>query len=71
MYRWIEQNRPELTGRVVFTASNGDSTEAGAEIRASLKSSGCPIVSKPFAIEHLWDAVQKVLAAEASSPLKR
>jgi PAS domain S-box-containing protein len=71
MYRWIEQNRPELAGRVVFTASSGDTAEAGAEARASLMSSGCPIVSKPFAIEQLWDAVQKVLAAEVSSPLKR
>ena len=67
MYQWIEQNRPELCGRVVFTASNMRDAEASD----SLRKSGCPVVSKPFAIEQLWDAVQKVLTAEVSSPLKR
>ena len=67
MYQWIEQNRPELCGRVVFTASNVRDGEASD----SLRKSGCPVVSKPFAIEQLWDAVQKVLTAEVSSPLKR
>ncbi|MGH9712133.1 MAG: ATP-binding protein [Candidatus Acidiferrales bacterium] len=67
MYRWIEQNRPELAARVVFTASNGENAEAGSW----LKNSGCPVVSKPFAIEQLWNAVQKVLAVEVSSQLKR
>jgi two-component system NtrC family sensor kinase len=67
MYQWIEQSRPELSGRVVFTASSGRDGEASA----SLRKSGCPVVSKPFAIEQLWEAVQKVLTAEISSPLKR
>ena len=67
MYQWIEQNRPELSGRVVFTVSNGNDGEASA----SLQKSGSPVVSKPFAIEHLWEAVQKVLTAEVSSSLKR
>jgi PAS domain S-box-containing protein len=67
MSQWIEQNRPELSGRVVFTASNGSDNEASA----SLRKFGSPVVSKPFAIEQLWEAVQKVLAAEISSPLKR
>jgi PAS domain S-box-containing protein len=67
LYQWIEQNRPELSGRVVFTASNGRDDQASA----SLLKSGCPVVPKPFAIEQLWDAVQKALTAEVSSPLKR
>ena len=67
MYQWIERNRPELSGRVVFTASSGRDDEA----TASLRQSGCPVVSKPFAIEQLWEAVQKVLTAEVSGPLKR
>jgi two-component system NtrC family sensor kinase len=66
MYQWIEQNRPELSGRVVFTASNGCEEEASAP----LQKSGCLVVSKPFAIEQLWEAVQKVLGAEVSSSIK-
>jgi two-component system NtrC family sensor kinase len=67
MYRWIEQNRPELSPRVVFTASNG----RDGEETAALRKSGCLIVPKPFAIEQLWDAVQKVLTTEVAGPLKR
>jgi PAS domain S-box-containing protein len=67
MYQWIEQNRPDLSGRVVFTASNGREGEASA----TLRNSGCPVVAKPFAIEQLWEAVQRVLTAEVSTPLKR
>jgi PAS domain S-box-containing protein len=65
--RWIEQNRPELSGRIVFTASNAREGEASAGFR----NSGRPVVPKPFAIEQLWEAVQKVLTAEASTPLRR
>jgi len=65
-YRWIEQNRPELAPRVVFTASHAPENEASA----ALRDSGCPIVSKPFAIEELWSAVQKVLSAEVPSPVR-
>jgi PAS domain S-box-containing protein len=67
MYRWIEQNRPELSGRIVFTASNAREGEASAPLR----NSGCPVVPKPFAIEQLWEAVQKVLTAEVSAPVRR
>jgi CheY-like chemotaxis protein len=67
MYQWIEQNRPELSDRVVFTASSGRDGEASTLLRKS----GCPVVSKPFAIEQLWEAVQKVLTAEVSSPFRR
>ena len=67
LFRWIEQNRPELAGRMVFTFSNG----AGEQASVWLRKSGCQFVSKPFAIEELWTAVQKVFVAEDSSLLKR
>jgi PAS domain S-box-containing protein len=67
LYQWIEQNRPELSGRIVFTASNAREGEAGTGFR----NSGRPVVPKPFAIEQLWEAVQKVLTAEASTPVRR
>jgi two-component system NtrC family sensor kinase len=67
LYRWIEQNRPELSGRVVFTASNRQDDEASTLLRKA----GCPVISKPFAIEQLWEAVRNVLAAEVPSPAKR
>jgi len=66
-YRWIEESRPELAARVVFTASHARENEASAALRKS----GCPVVSKPFAIEEFWTAIQKVLAAEVSSPVRR
>jgi signal transduction histidine kinase/CheY-like chemotaxis protein len=66
-YRWIDQNRPELAARVVFTVSNADNGGAAS----ALGNSGCAIVPKPFAIEDFWKAVRKALRAEASAPLKR
>jgi PAS domain S-box-containing protein len=66
-YRWIEENRPELAPRVVFTASHARENEASS----ALRNSGCPVVAKPFAIEDLWSAVQKVLTAEVPSPIRR
>jgi len=65
-YRWIVESRPELAARVVFTASHARENEASAALRKS----GCPVVSKPFAIEEFWTAIQKVLAAEVSSPVR-
>jgi two-component system NtrC family sensor kinase len=67
LYKWIEQNRPELSGRVVFTASNRNEGEAGAMFRKA----GCPIISKPFGIGEFWETVANVLAAEAPSTVKR
>jgi two-component system, NtrC family, sensor kinase len=63
LYRWIRQHRPELASRVVFTMSNA---RDGRESEA-IRSSGCTVVQKPFAIEDFWNAVQKVLAVEVSS----
>lgn len=66
-YRWIEQNRPELAARVVFTASHARENEASAALRKS----GCPVIPKPFAIEELWSAIQKALSAEVSTLIRR
>jgi DNA-binding NtrC family response regulator len=67
LYSWIEQNRPELSGRVIFTASNRQDAEASTFLRKA----GCPVISKPFAIERLWEAVRNVLVAEVPNPVKR
>lgn len=66
-YRWIEQNKPELAPRVVFTVSNAHDVETGS----SLRRSGCAIVQKPFAIEDFWKAVRNALRAEVPAPVKR
>lgn len=67
LYRWIELNRPELAGRVLFTLSNGTDSAASTALRKT----GCAVVRKPFAIDELWSAVQKLLAAEVPAPIKR
>jgi len=67
LHRWIEQNRPELAGRLLFTLSSG--TDGAAT--AALKKTGCPVIRKPFAIDELWIAVQKLLATEVPASIKR
>jgi PAS domain S-box-containing protein len=67
LFHWITENRPELSPRVVFTVSNARDGEASEALRRS----GCPVVSKPFAIEAFWNAVKKVLSAELRAPLKQ
>src|SRR5271170_4521469 len=62
LYRWIKDNRPELASRVLLTASNAG--DAAAEI---LRSSGCPVLAKPFPVEELTRAVQSVLSAPVPS----
>lgn len=67
LFQWITKNRPELAGRVVFTVSNARDGEAGEALRRS----GCPVVSKPFAIEAFWKAVKTALSAEVPATVKR
>lgn len=65
--RWLDKNRPELSARILFTASNaGDSGPDSA-----LRNSGLPFLPKPFGIEDFWNAVQSLLRADVSAPLKR
>jgi PAS domain S-box-containing protein len=65
--RWLEQNRPELSARILFTTSNAG--DAGPD--SALRNSGLPILPKPFAVEDFWNAVQSLLRADAPAPLKR
>jgi two-component system NtrC family sensor kinase len=67
LYRWIEQNRPELTGRVILTSSSIRDPNV-AELQQRF---GCPLLAKPFAVQDFWKAIQNVLAAEAPASLKR
>jgi hypothetical protein len=67
LYRWIRRHRPDLASRVVLTVSN---SRDGRESEA-VRSSGCPVVQKPFAIEDFWAAVQRVLTLEVSSVPRR
>jgi len=65
LYRWIEQHRPDLAARVVFTASNPDDDFADAGRKA-----GCQVLAKPFAVEEFSRAVQTVLASPVPSVSK-
>lgn len=60
LLRWIRKNRPDLAARIVFTLSTAHESAAAEAIR----SSGCTIIQKPFALEDFWGAVQRVLAPE-------
>ncbi|HTP42938.1 MAG TPA: ATP-binding protein [Candidatus Acidoferrum sp.] len=66
LYRWIEANRADLAGRIVFTVSNA----RDGEISAALRNSGCSILEKPFSIESFCGTVLKTLRAEIPSPAK-
>ncbi len=65
LYRWIKENRADLTMRVVFTASN-----AGDSAAHILRNSGCHVLAKPFPVEEFCRSVQSVLAAPVPSVLR-
>jgi PAS domain S-box-containing protein len=67
LYRWIEENRSELAGRIIFTVSNA----RDGEISGTLRNSGCSILEKPFSIDSFCGTVLKTLHSEAPAPLKR
>ena len=62
LYRWIKENRGDLATRIVFTASN-----AGDSAAHILRSSGCPVLAKPFPVEEFCRIVQLALATPVSS----
>ena len=66
LYRWIEQNQPELAGRVIFTVSPGCENE----LKRTLRKSSCQFLRKPFQKEQILDAVQKMLDLEISAPVR-
>jgi len=60
--RWIEENRPELALRIVFTSSH-----SGDGLLDLFRKSGCQFLRKPFSIEKLSEAVQTALAVPVPS----
>ncbi|HWF39723.1 MAG TPA: ATP-binding protein [Candidatus Acidoferrales bacterium] len=60
LYSWIEQNRSELSSRVIFTASSRQDPDA---IDLPTRC-GCALLTKPFRSEDLLSGLQKVLAIE-------
>jgi two-component system NtrC family sensor kinase len=62
LYRWIKENRADLAARIIFTASN-----AGDSAAHILRSSGCPVLAKPFPVEEFCRTVQSVLAGPVTS----
>jgi PAS domain S-box-containing protein len=66
LYRWLEENRTELAGRIVFTVSNA----RDGEISATLRNSGCAILEKPFSIDLFCSIILKTLRAEVPAPAK-
>jgi PAS domain S-box-containing protein len=64
LYHWIEQNCPDLAGRVIFTSSFAVEDQ---KTRA-LKKSGCQILVKPFQIEEFCRIVRSVAAGSVHSP---
>lgn len=63
--RWIEENHPELAGRIVFTSGAADNDPSQFRRRP-----GCQVVAKPFRIEEFSTAVQNVLNAPVPSASK-
>ncbi|HTR46928.1 MAG TPA: ATP-binding protein [Verrucomicrobiae bacterium] len=57
LWRWIQGSRPDLALRVVFTTS-----QPAGHLEKVFQKSGCAVLTKPFPIEKLAEAVQSVLA---------
>ena len=65
LYIWIEQNRPDLAPRVIFTASSRHDSDT-IELPSRC---GCPLLTKPIRVEDFWHALHKILATELSGSL--
>jgi PAS domain S-box-containing protein len=52
-YRWLEENRPELTDRIIFVTGDTLGPAAGR----FLARSGAPMVEKPFTPADIWRVV--------------
>lgn len=64
LYEWVQQNRPELARKVVFTMSDAATDSASSALREA----GVSCVQKPFEVETFWGAIQRTLReAEAAS----
>jgi two-component system NtrC family sensor kinase len=67
LYRWIEQSRPQLVARVIFTASDAHD----GEFSAAMRKAGYLFVSKPFGMEEFWRVVQTALRSDTPNPVRR
>ena len=63
--RWIERHHPELGPRVILTSS-----QPGERPTEDFSNLGCRILTKPFPIEQLSEAVRAVLAVPVASVSK-
>jgi PAS domain S-box-containing protein len=66
LYSWIEENRPELLSRMIFTISQA----ADEDLTAFLRGTGCPVLRKPFQIEEFLAAVKSAFTASVPSPAR-
>lgn len=66
LYSWIRENRPELTGRIMFTMSDPDEEAT----RTLLRESANAHVAKPFSIEEFLRVVRQALAATLPSGIR-
>ena len=57
LYEWLQERDPRITNRIVFTT--GSAVGQGTE--RFLRSSGRPVLFKPFATEELRAVVKKAL----------
>jgi len=58
LYAYMAAKQPDLSGKAVFLT--GDIVP---DVRDALERTGCPVVAKPFELNHLVAIVDEVLAA--------
>ncbi len=57
LHQWIRQNRPNLAAHVLLIS--GDT--ANSDTQAFLEKTGTPCIEKPFRVEQLVSAVEKIM----------
>jgi DNA-binding NtrC family response regulator len=57
VHSWIAKNRPELAGRMLFIT--GDTVNE--ETAATLRRTGVPYIEKPFRVQQLIAAIEKIM----------
>jgi CheY-like chemotaxis protein len=59
VHDWVQQNRPELSARLILIS--GDT--ANSETQALLDNSGTPCIEKPFRVRQFLSIVEKTFGA--------
>ena len=57
VHAWLQQNRPEMSGKLIFIT--GDI--ANEETAAMLRRTGVPHLEKPFLVRQLLDIIERTL----------